>query len=421
MLRVHLGQPFIDLTRNLSHIQEDLRTCHTCGLFLVSSLSLTSQNEKLLQKLVGHRQKIQRLRTCRPDMAEGNQGALDVDGYTVKTAEVLGRGAFGIVFLASGSQREDVAVKRLDIRDAEIREKTSQDLTKLKSLNHRNIVKIFNVHKEDDVLWVFMQFCELGDLNKFFLAKNPRRNTVLDIYLDISEGMVFLPHKNVIHRDLKPANVVMSGEPPVVKLTDFDVSRFLEEPYNTSLMSSNVGTPAFKAHEFFVRSPHLGLTYRRSVDIYSMGLTFLAMMQGHVPLRPQIETLTGSHVHGNIGKLVADWMRWKQEALDVISTSNIAGGQILETTSVTESQIEDHIRRLISMMTRARGEDRLLASEVLQGLRDIKQVRFNVSLCVGRHQCRGSTSCSVSDLQSNIKSMAFCPASQVFMHHGEIA
>ena len=62
----------------------------------------------------------------------------------------------------------------------------------------------------------------------------------------IAGGINYLHSQNVIHRDIKPANILITQDSPVIpKLTDFDLSKSLDPDYETSVMSSNVGTSAF--------------------------------------------------------------------------------------------------------------------------------------------------------------------------------
>ena len=95
-----------------------------------------------------------------------------------------------------------------------------------------------------------MEFCEIGDLNKFYRMKDVTFGTSEEIMKQTICGIAYLHDQNIIHRDIKPGNILMTSEDPLVlKLTDFDVTKCLNVDIETSGMSSNVGTNVFKAPE----------------------------------------------------------------------------------------------------------------------------------------------------------------------------
>ena len=140
----------------------------------------------------------------------------------------------------------------------------------------------------------------------------------------IAKGIGYLHAENVIHLDLKPGNILIASDSLLVpKLTDFDLSKSLDPDYETSVMSSNVATLAFKAPEFFNRIDGK-LIYHRNVDIYAAGLTFLAMIQAPErcsKLVPQLETPkddTELYVQ-SIGQLIAERKKHNEKELSVTS------------------------------------------------------------------------------------------------------
>ena len=82
--------------------------------------------------------------------------------------EVIGQGAYGIVYKGTDEKGNTIAAKRIDFRPI------NQHATRLKNLldlDHPNIVKYFDIHNENDILWTIMEICPSGDLNTFYCKK----------------------------------------------------------------------------------------------------------------------------------------------------------------------------------------------------------------------------------------------------------
>ena len=81
----------------------------------------------------------------------------------------------------------------------------------------------------------------------------------------------------VVHRDVKPGNILIkrNGDQITVKVTDFGLSKISDtsDPAKTAMFTTAAGTPAFMAPELFTQNK-----YDKSVDVFSLGLVFLAMI-----------------------------------------------------------------------------------------------------------------------------------------------
>ena len=150
----------------------------------------------------------------------------------------------------------------------------------------------------------------------------------MEHYARHQKGVEYLHNKNVIHRDIKPENIL-------------------------------VGTKAYKAPEFWQRTADGKLNYHRNVDVYAMGLTFLAMVQRNKKLCPVIETPNDdSELHQPIGALIAERVRYKIEPMEIIS----------EEKNLSCSPLVRDVRGLIQKMTRVEPRERLLAQTVVEEL-----------------------------------------------------
>ena len=118
-------------------------------------------------------------------------------------------------------------------------------------LDHPHVMKILDVQKTENIVWMMMPLCELGDLNHFYRTNDVSPETEIDGMKQIAAGIKYLHNEDIAHRDIKPGNImVASAAPLTLHLTDFDVCKCLDPEVVMSLMLSNVGTLAFKAAEF---------------------------------------------------------------------------------------------------------------------------------------------------------------------------
>ena len=239
---------------------------------------------------------------------------------------ILGQGAYGMVHKTWNETGETFAVKRID--GEQNPRALHQNFDELLQLDHENIVKIFDICQENQVLFVFMTYCPLGDLNKYFRSKELKLGEKIDIMEQVANGIVYLHNKNIIHRDMKPDNILVFYDSKVTaKLSDFDFSKVLDPDVETSVMTSNVGTFGFKAPEFFQRTKEKQIYYHRNVDVFAAGLTFLAMIQydkDSGKLIPHIETpKEESELHAPIGSLIAERIKYQVPDLNVVVIGNI--------------------------------------------------------------------------------------------------
>ena len=287
-------------------------------------------------------------------------GKISIRSYSIDTRDVLGQGAFGIVYKGTDAKKNTIAAKRID-GDEHPRIFT-QALDRFLQLDHLNVMKILDIEINKEIVWMMMPFCELGDLNHYYRKRHISHETNVNIMKQIMAGISYLHSQDIVHRDIKPGNIlVASAYPLVIVLTDFDVSKCLEQEVETSLMTSNVGTLAFKAPEFFQRTSPGKIEYHRNVDIYAAALTFLAILQaekGKKMLIPHIETpVEDSELHApSIGQLISERIKYKVPELNIVK---IEGTQ-------------KSLKRLISQMTFINPEERLSPENIILFLNNLE-------------------------------------------------
>lgn len=236
-------------------------------------------------------------------------------GHAVMTAvklhqfelrSVIGSGGMATVFRAHDDILDrDVAVKLMKpelARDAHAMAGFFKEAKIQASLNHTNIVQVYNYGEHKGHKYLVMEVADRGDLDGL-INKHGRVDElyVLDVGVKIAQALDLCAKKNLMHLDLKPDNILYNadGEP---KLTDFGIARRTDEGRPAEGL---VGTPFYIAPERVA----LGKQDFRS-DMYSLGATMFHAITGQVPFdAPTVEETVWMHVKTRLvspRKLVKD-------------------------------------------------------------------------------------------------------------------
>lgn len=85
-------------------------------------------------------------------------------------------------------------------------DKLKQETDIMKNLEHPNIVKLYYASRTNSNIYLFLEFCQDGNLETHFHKKEDRLSELdtIRILSQISDAFQYLYHKNIIHRDIKP-------------------------------------------------------------------------------------------------------------------------------------------------------------------------------------------------------------------------
>jgi serine/threonine-protein kinase len=196
----------------------------------------------------------------------------------------LGRGAMGVVYKATDTALErTVAVKTVNMAlEREGAEKYEarfyQEARAAGSLNHPNIVTVYDVGKEGNVAYMAMEFIEGEELRALL---TPGRalpvSQAVSIAAQVAEGLAYAHEHGVVHRDIKPANIMVLADGPV-KITDFGIARMRASNDELTQSGMMLGSPKYMSPEQVIgkRADH------RS-DIFSLGVILYEMLTGAAP------------------------------------------------------------------------------------------------------------------------------------------
>ena len=177
-----------------------------------------------------------------------------------KIVRLVGKGSFGKVHMGIHLlTRRKVAIKCIDkeyILEEKAQNKVVQEVTLLKGMNHRNIVKILEVFENKKYVFIVTDFAERGDLLQYMKENGVfKENKSKPIISQILNGLEFCHLKGIMHRDVKLDNILLDQEMKV-KICDFGVSRVM--PKNGQPIKERCGTPAYIAPEIIKNQGYSG-------------------------------------------------------------------------------------------------------------------------------------------------------------------
>lgn len=212
---------------------------------------------------------------------------LIVKGYKInnryEVIKSIGEGGMANVYLAYDTILDrDVAVKVLrgDLaNDEKFVRRFQREALSASSLSHPNIVEMYDVGEDDNQYYIVMEYAPGRTLKQLLKKRGKLTITeVIDIMLQLTDGMAHAHDSFIIHRDIKPQNIIIL-ENGMIKITDFGIAMALN---TTQLTQTNsvMGSVHYLPPE---QANGKGCTIKS--DIYSMGILMYELLTGSVPYK----------------------------------------------------------------------------------------------------------------------------------------
>lgn len=194
----------------------------------------------------------------------------------------LGAGGMGEVFLADDTRlHRKVALKFLPeslSADPAARERLLREAQAASKLSHPNILTIHAIENADGRDFIVMEFVEGETLTDYCRQRIRSADEVLQLAVQIGEGLKKAHESGIVHRDLKPGNIIVDadGRP---RILDFGLAK-LEGSAKLTQTGSTLGTMAYISPE-----QAQGREVDARADLFSFGVLLYEMLAGCLPFR----------------------------------------------------------------------------------------------------------------------------------------
>ncbi|HYL77421.1 MAG TPA: protein kinase [Bryobacteraceae bacterium] len=209
-------------------------------------------------------------------------------GRTVSHYEILeklGAGGMGVVYKARDTKLERIVALKflagnlLDSTTARVR--FEQEARAISALNHPNIAIVYEADESDGDAFLVLEYLPGGTLRSRLmeLRENSRKLSiaqVVDLSLQLAEGLAHAHQRQVLHRDIKPGNLMFNAD-GIMKITDFGLSKFLTGPDLTK-GGARMGTVPYMSPE-----QARGVETDHRSDLFSAGAVLFEMAASHCP------------------------------------------------------------------------------------------------------------------------------------------
>ena len=223
---------------------------------------------------------------------EGN-----IKGY--KIGRIIGKGKYGKCYLLTSEQDNkeyagkflskktinkeneelNLSESKKNIKEKRILRAKKDLISEIKihqDLNHPNIVKLYEKFENDEYMYLILEYCSKGNLNKLLEEKKHLKEIEVQNYIrQLINALKYLHERNIIHRDLKLENIFLTDN-MVLKLGDFGLAIQLKQS-EENIKDFPCGTPNYMAPEIFE------CNHSKKSDIWALGIVMYKLLFGKLP------------------------------------------------------------------------------------------------------------------------------------------
>ncbi|UCG61385.1 MAG: protein kinase [Candidatus Zixiibacteriota bacterium] len=203
-----------------------------------------------------------------------------------RIVEKIGSGGMGEVYLAQDTELDrKVALKFLPphlCQDEDCRKRFKREAQAAAKLDHPNIISVFEVSEYHGRPYFAMAHVEGRSLKEFSAGKELTIEQILELAVQICQGLQAAHDSGIIHRDIKPSNVLIDSHGRA-RIVDFGLAT-VKDASRLTKTGSTMGTAGYMSPEQ-VR----GQEVDQRADLFSLGVVLYEMITGRQPFHDEHE------------------------------------------------------------------------------------------------------------------------------------
>mmetsp|Transcript_16048 Transcript_16048/g.17955 ORF Transcript_16048/g.17955 Transcript_16048/m.17955 type:complete len:502 (-) Transcript_16048:65-1570(-) len=278
----------------------------SCGGFCVNG-TVDDKNERIIsggtQDLVMHASDFVKIRS-------------DPVTNTYVIGDMIGTGGYGQVrkvkHSVTGIERAMKMISKSMINRAD-KEMFNNEVSILKSLDHPNIIKIYEVYEDPNFYYLITELCTGGELfDKIISMSHFDEKAAAQTLKQVLSAIVYCHQKNIVHRDLKPENLLLESKAAhaQIKVIDFGTSSLFQ---GEEKLTDKFGTAYYVAPEV------LKGAYDEKCDLWSTGVILYILLSGCPPFNGRDDKeILGKVASGKFSFKEKIWNNISEEAKDII-------------------------------------------------------------------------------------------------------
>jgi calcium-dependent protein kinase len=285
---------------------------------------------------------------------------LDSRNYIIKRNSVLsknyslgvkiGSGELGHVRLAvhqgSGQRRSLKTIYKKNLKTGSHRQNFFNELSAIKSLDHPNIIKLFEYYEDEENYYLVYEYLPGGELFDYILEnKSFSEQRAIHFIKQVLSALFYLHSKGLVHCNLKPESLLIdkTAPVPILKLIDFE--------YSSSFENLSIQLP--KHQELMYAAPEVisSASYSEKSDVWSAGVILFILITGKPPFYGENDESLSKNILSS--KCSFNGEEWEEVSIETIRfikkmleprvgkrlSSQEALNRAIEIDSVLNSQI----------------------------------------------------------------------------------